>query len=151
MKVHVIAVGKIKDKMIRQKIDDYLGRAGRGIELVMTEVADGRGAAREMKRQEAESIIKALPARAFRAALDEHGKEFDSLGFADLIGKRMNAGLDLCFIIGGAYGLDEKVIRASDAAVALSRLTFSHELARLVLAEQIYRAFSIIRGAPYHH
>jgi 23S rRNA (pseudouridine1915-N3)-methyltransferase len=151
MKISIVAVGKIKDRIIRQKIEEYLSRPGKGFEVVMNEVPDGRGGAAEMRKQEAERILNAMPPRAFLAALDERGEEMDSMGFAGLVRKRINAGLDLAFIIGGAYGLDEKVRQASDQVIALSRLTFSHELARLVLAEQIYRAFSIIKGAPYHH
>ena len=151
MKIHIVAVGKIKDKIVRQKIEEYLERPGKGFEVVLKEVLDGRGDAAEMKKQEAQRILSALPKRAFLAALDERGEELDSRGFAELVRKRINMGLDLAFIIGGAYGLDEKVGLASDKVIALSRLTFSHELARLVLAEQIYRAFSIIKGAPYHH
>ena len=151
MKIHIVAVGKIKDKIVRQKIEDYLEKPGKGFEVVVKEVPDGRGNAAEMKKQEAERILNAIPQRAFLAALDERGEELDSMGFAELVKKRINAGMDLAFIIGGAYGLDEKVRLASDKVIALSKLTFSHELARLVLAEQIYRAFSIIKGAPYHH
>jgi 23S rRNA (pseudouridine1915-N3)-methyltransferase len=151
MKIHILAVGKIKDKMIGRKIEDYLGKPGKGLEVVVREVADGKGSAPEMKKQEAERILSALPARAYLAVLDERGEELDSLGFAELVKKRINAGIDLAFVIGGAYGLDEKVRLAGDKVVALSRLTFSHELARLVLAEQIYRSLSIIKGAPYHH
>jgi 23S rRNA (pseudouridine1915-N3)-methyltransferase len=151
MKIYIVAVGKIKDKMIRQKISDYLDRPVKGFEVIWKQVQDGEGTVDGMKKQEAENIARALPTRAMVVALDERGEEFDSMGFAEMIKHTINSGRDLAFIIGGAYGLDEQVRSGADKIVALSRLTFSHELARLVLAEQIYRALSIIRGAPYHH
>jgi len=151
MKIFIVAVGKIKDKIIRQKIDHYLEKSPRGFELVVKEVPDGKGPVPELKKQEGEKILHALPARAYTIALDERGEELTSVGLAELIKSVINRGISLAFVIGGAYGLDEKVRIKSDKVLALSRLTFSHELARLVLAEQIYRALGIIKGTPYHH
>jgi len=151
MKIFIIAVGKIKDKMVRQKIADYLEKPVKGFKIIWKQVPDGEGTVEGMKRQEAENILKALPARAFAAALDEHGENLSSQEFADLVKNLINSGRDLALIIGGAYGLDEQVRARADRVLALSRLTFSHELARLILAEQIFRVLSIIRRTPYHH
>ncbi len=151
MKIRIIAVGKIKDPMLQQKIADYLNKLGKGIEVSLLEVPDGKGPAPELRKQESEKILDRLPERSLIVALDERGKELDSLQFAELIKKLINQGRDLALIIGGAYGLDEKVRTRADLTLALSQLTFSRELARLVLAEQIFRAWSIIKGNPYHH
>jgi 23S rRNA (pseudouridine1915-N3)-methyltransferase len=151
MKIYIIAVGKIKDKMLRQKIAGYLERPVKGFEIIWKQLPDGEGTAEGMKRQEAEDILRALPARAFVVALDERGENLSSLEFAELVRNVINSGRELALIIGGAYGLDEQVRTRADKLLALSRLTFSHELARLVLAEQIFRMLSIIKGSPYHH
>jgi len=151
MKIYLIAVGKIKDGIIRQKVSEYLERPVKGFEVIAKNVLDGEGAPPRMRAQEAENILNAVPARAMVVALDERGEEASSLEFAEMIKKTVNSGRNLAFVIGGAYGLDETVRGHAEKVLALSRLTFSHELARLVLAEQIYRALSIIKGAPYHH
>jgi 23S rRNA (pseudouridine1915-N3)-methyltransferase len=151
MKIHLIAVGKIKDRIIRSKIEEYFEKRARGYEVVVRELPDGKGGPAAMMKEEADRILAALPARADIAVLDERGENLDTMQFAELIRKTANRGLDLAFVIGGAYGLDERVRQRADKVLALSKLTFTHELARLVLAEQIYRALSIIKGTPYHH
>lgn len=151
MKIFIVAVGKIKDKIISQKIEHYLQKVPRGFEIVAKEVPDGKGPVPELKKQEGEKILAALPERAYAIALDERGQEVTSIGLAELIKSIINRGTSLAFIIGGAYGLEEEVRTRADKVMALSKLTFSHELARLVLAEQIYRALGIIKGTPYHH
>ncbi len=152
MRILIFAVGKIKDRMLKEKVDEYFGRLGKGIEVLVREVPDGKaGAAAAVKKQEAERILSLIPERDFVAALDERGKEMDSLEFAGFLTNLISRGRNLVMIIGGAYGLDESVRKRADLVMALSRLTFSHELARLILAEQIFRGFSIIKRTPYHH
>ena len=81
----------------------------------------------------------------------KHGKEFRSLEFADWLGRRLGAGRDLVFVIGGAYGFSEAVYTRADGRISLSKMTFSHQLVRTIFAEQLYRAFTILRSEPYHH
>lgn len=84
--------------------------------------------------------------------LDEHGKEYRSLEFADFIRDKMShSGKDLVFVIGGAYGFSEEVYSRADGKISLSKMTFSHQMVRTIFAEQLYRAFTIIKGEPYHH
>jgi 23S rRNA (pseudouridine1915-N3)-methyltransferase len=147
MKITVLAVGKIKDRMVAEKMAEYARRLGKGIKIDFEEVDDNPGS----KAKEAENIIRRIPEKRARIiALDEKGRAVDSPGFASIISRAVDAGKDLVFILGGPYGLDGKVKQAADEVLALSRLTFPHELARLILVEQIYRAFSIIREEPYH-
>ncbi len=146
MKITVIAVGKIKDKMVSEKIAEYARRTGKGVKLDFREVEDFP----ESTENEADKIIARLPARAKVVALDETGRQVDSKGFAEIVSGTMAAGKDLAFILGGPNGLHQKVKRAADDLLAFSRLTLPHEVARLILVEQIYRAFTIIRNEPYH-
>jgi len=152
MKIQIIAVGRLKDRMVREKIESYFKKLGKGLEIEFKEVPDGKARdSEEVKKQEAIKILGMVSAKDFVVALDERGKEANSREFARLLDKLIHQSWNLTFIIGGAYGLDQSVRERADLVMALSRLTFPHELARLLLAEQIFRAFSIIKGNPYHH
>lgn len=146
MKITVLAVGKIKDKILAEKTAQYARRLSKGVQLHIEEVQDSP----KSREKEADDLIKRVPERARLIVLDEKGRDLDSQGFADIISKSADAGRDIVFVLGGAYGLHEKIKAAAEDAVCLSRLTFPHELARLILVEQIYRAFAILRNEPYH-
>jgi 23S rRNA (pseudouridine1915-N3)-methyltransferase len=146
MNIYIIAVGKIKDKMIKQKITEYEGRLGKGIKIRLEEVQDDPGSI----GREGDRLLTRIPGRARVIALDEKGNQVSSRGFAELISGCMADAKDLAFIMGGPEGLDDMVKEKADEVLALSMLTFPHELARLILVEQIYRAFTIIRNEPYH-
>ena len=104
-------------------------------------LADGQESDRPMDMTSDEVVL-----------LDEHGKEFRSLELADWLGRRLNAsGRDLVFVVGGAYGFSDAVYARADGKLSLSKMTFSHQLVRTIFAEQLYRAFTILRGEPYHH
>jgi 23S rRNA (pseudouridine1915-N3)-methyltransferase len=106
----------------------------------------------EQKRKEGELLLKKIEPGDFVILLDERGKEFTSKAFAQFIQQQANNGLKtLVFIIGGAYGFSEEVYARGNAQVALSKLTFPHIMTRLIFAEQLYRAFTILHGEPYHH
>jgi 23S rRNA (pseudouridine1915-N3)-methyltransferase len=141
-----------------------VGRIGRGPEaelfaryadrirprLTVTEIAEGRGNAAEIKRREADAILAALPAGALVVALDIDGAAEGSEALARRLERWMEAGRPVCFVIGGAEGLEARVIARADATLSLGKLTWPHLLARVMLAEQMFRARAISAGHPYH-
>lgn len=146
MKVYVIAVGKIKERGLRELLDDYAGRIQRYASFHEIELKDGHTAEVE------ERFRKAIPARAKVVALEVLGKAMSSEELARLVGQaEVTAGQDLAFLIGGSYGLPPSTSRGAHLALSLSKLTLPHRLARLVLFEQVYRAFTILRNEPYSH
>ena len=118
--------------------------------LEVTELAEARGSAAEVKRREGEAILAALPAQALAVALDMGGEAPDSEALAARLDGWLGGQRPLCFVIGGAEGLSAAVMARADHAVSLGRLTWPHMLARVMLAEQLYRARSITQGHPYH-
>src|SRR5262245_1074105 len=146
MRIAIIAVGKVKQAGLRAEIDDYLGRVRRYSACDEVELKDGP--AREVTQR----FERALPERATIAALAIDGKAYDSAAFARWLGQcELRAVGTLAFLIGGADGLPAVTLARAQHRVSLSPLTLPHRLARLVLAEQLYRAFTILRGEPYAH
>jgi 23S rRNA (pseudouridine1915-N3)-methyltransferase len=146
MRIAIIAVGKIKQPGLRSELDDYLGRIRRYASCDEIELKDAA------ERELLERFERALPERSVIAALEVDGRAYDSRGFARWIGQcEMDAVGTLAFLIGGAYGLPAAVAKRAHARVSLSKLTLPHRLARVVLAEQVYRAFTILRNEPYAH
>jgi 23S rRNA (pseudouridine1915-N3)-methyltransferase len=146
VKVHVIAVGKIKERGVREVLDDYAGRIQRYATFQETELRDGSAAEVE------ERFRRAIPQRAKVVALEVLGKALTSEALARTIGQSLEtAGQDMAFLIGGAYGLPEATSKAAHLQLSLSAMTLPHRLARVVLFEQIYRGFTILRGEPYSH
>ena len=148
MKLTLISIGKVHDPLFREAIDDFTIRIGHymPVEWKIFKEEDGVD----------DKILKTLGEGDYVVALDERGKETTSLGLADLLAVRLNASTrQLVFVIGGAYGLSPKIIeRAKNAhgsLISLSKMTFPHQLVRLILAEQLYRACSIMKGEKYHH
>ena len=118
--------------------------------LTVTEVAEGRGAPAEMKRREAEALLAAVPAQALAVALDSGGTAPDSAAFSVLLERWLGASRPICFLLGGAEGLDGPVLARADAALSLGPMTWPHLLVRAMLAEQLFRAQAIASGHPYH-
>lgn len=118
--------------------------------LTVTEVAEGRGSAVELRRREAAALLAALPAQALAVALDLGGEAPDTAAFAARLGRWLESGRPVCFLIGGAEGLDRSVLDRADFVLSLGALTWPHMLARAMLAEQIFRARSLALGHPYH-
>ena len=155
MQITVIAVGKCRKPYVREGIGDYAGRIGHYASLDQIEVAEERGSkgvgSAEVVLREGERILNATPGNAFKIALDLGGKPASS---KDLAQRLSDLGLSgssrVVFWIGGAFGLAQDVLKAADWRLSLSAMTFPHEIARLVLLEQVYRAFTIIRGESYH-
>jgi 23S rRNA (pseudouridine1915-N3)-methyltransferase len=152
MRIRVICVGRLRDKAVAEIAAGYQKRLPRGVAIEWIEVAAEKGGkdAKPALMREAGRIRAQIPERAHLIALSERGREMDSGEFARRLGRLRDQGRDACFIIGSADGLDPALLASADLVLALSRLTFPHELARAVLAEQLYRAFSILAGHPYH-
>lgn len=158
MKITVIAVGKIKEKFYREAVAEYEKRLGRYCKLEILQVEDERtpdraGAAleTEIRRRESERIMKYIREDAYVVTLEIQGQMFDSVGFADRIGNLALQGMShIQFVIGGSLGLHEEICKRADLAVSFSKMTFPHQMMRVILLEQIYRAYRIINGEPYH-
>lgn len=153
MRVVIAAVGKPKDRHLAAAIAEYETRAARYWPLDVVEVreASARGlAADETKVREGERLLERVPADALVVACDERGEQLTSDAFAQLVQQSRERARDVAFVIGGAYGLPQAVRDRARRTIQLAPFTLPHELARLVLAEQLYRAGTIVRGEPYH-
>ncbi len=156
MRLTILCMGKTKEKFVREGIDKYLRYLAPYAEVSIRELKEEKiqdlKDAPSIRKKEAERIRKAMPAGAYLASLDERGEEFTSHEFAAYLNKILESGVrEMVLVIGGAMGLDEQVTGSSDRSIALSRWTLTHEMARLVLLEQLYRAFTIIKGKTYHY
>jgi 23S rRNA (pseudouridine1915-N3)-methyltransferase len=153
VKLRVLAVGKLKEKYNREAAAEYLTRVNRYVPCEVIEVKDGSSEGDEGRIVALEAQrLRETSARdnEFRIALDSRGKSYSSPEFARLLGDHMSYGRDMGFLIGGPFGLEPGFRREADLQLSLSALTFPHDLVRVVLLEQIYRAFTILRGEPYH-
>jgi 23S rRNA (pseudouridine1915-N3)-methyltransferase len=146
--IRVIAVGRARDEPEAELFARYAARV-RPV-LALSEIADGKGAPAEIKRREAEALMATVPSDAFAIALDQDGAMLDTETFAARLEGWLMLSRPICFLIGGAEGLDRPVLERVDFTLSLGRLTWPHLLARAMLAEQIYRARSIAAGHPYH-
>ncbi len=146
-------VGQPKAPFFRQAEDHYLEAIGHSIAAVRVVVKDARsGNSDDRKRAEGKAVLERLGARDFPVVLDGRGKMYDSPALAARLGALLeDPGRTPCFIVGGAYGLSDAVLARAGEVVSLGPGTLPHELARVVLLEQIYRGMAILRGAPYHH
>lgn len=158
MKITVIAVGKIKEKFYRDAVAEYEKRLGRYCKLEIIQVEDektpdkaGGALAQQIRRKEAERIMRYIRGDACVFTLEIRGREYDSEGFAGELERLATQGIShIQFIIGGSLGLHEEISKRADRAVSFSRMTFPHQLMRVILLEQIYRGYRIINGEPYH-
>ena len=152
MKIRVVWVGKNRDPWVKEVVAEYAGRIRRYAPLELGEARDEKGAgAEEMRRRECERLEKLVPPGATLLLLDERGEQMDSPDLAAYIGKQRDSGTgELVFAIGGAYGFSEE-FRRRGRLLALSKMTFTHQMVRVFLLEQIYRAFTILNNEPYHH
>jgi 23S rRNA (pseudouridine1915-N3)-methyltransferase len=156
MKISLILVGKTFQSFVSEGFEEYSSRLKHYLPFE-TEIIPELKAAKnlstdQIREREGELLLQRFQSGDHIVLLDERGKTFTSEGFATFIEKRMHTGLKrLVFAVGGAYGFSQKVYNAADDKIALSAMTFSHQLVRLVFAEQLYRAMTIINGEPYHH
>lgn len=155
MKTDLIVVGRTTDAHIRALIDDYRERIGHYMPFATTVIPELRAtknlSQEQQKQQEGELILRQLQPQDTVVLLDEHGQELRSVELARWLERRQQTSRRLVFVVGGPYGFSDAVYQRAQERLSLSRLTFSHQLVRLVFVEQLYRACTIIRGEPYHH
>lgn len=155
MKITLLVVGKTTDTHIETLIQEYQKRLTHYLTFalqVIPELKNTKALTSEQQKQaEGEMILKAVTSSADLILLDEHGKEFRSIEFADYVQKRMSSGRDVVFVVGGPYGFAEAVYQRANGKISLSKMTFSHQMVRLFFVEQLYRAMTILKGEPYHH
>jgi 23S rRNA (pseudouridine1915-N3)-methyltransferase len=155
VKLHLVWIGKTRDRHCAALIKDYLERIKRFAPCEVSELKEQSGADEKRPERaiaaESRKLVSAIERDDFVTLLDEGGGAFDSLQFAEFIDKRRQAGTKrLAFVIGGFAGVSDEVKERADLRLSLSRITFTHELARVILTEQIYRAFTLLAGMPYH-
>ena len=155
MKVKLLVVGKTAFDYLKVGEEIYQDRLKHYCIFERIEVQDVKNpknfSKEEIKRKEAISILSKLSPNDFLILMDENGKEFSSVEFANWIEKRNLLPQNIIFVIGGAYGFDSSLYERMNMKLALSKMTFSHQMVRLIFLEQLYRAFTITKGEPYHH
>lgn len=156
MHIKVVTVGKTNADFARKGAELYFSRASKYAPVEFFELPDvkkkNKLKAEQLKIEEGKKILEALTPHSELFLLDERGKTFTSLKFADFLQRKMNSGIKTLFlVVGGAYGFSDEVYARASGKISLSSLTFPHDLVRVFIAEQIYRAFTILRGEPYHH
>ena len=156
MQIKLLAIGKTDNKAIQNLIDDYSSRLGHYIRFeldVIPDLKQSKSLSESLqKEKEGELILKKVGSSDELILLDERGKTFSSLEFSDYLQKKMNSGLkQLVFVIGGPYGFSEAVYARANGKISLSKMTFSHQMIRPFVVEQLYRAMTILRNEPYHH
>ncbi len=155
MKITLLTLGKTTDARLSALIDEYQQRLKHYVPFEFVVVPDIKNAKslseEQLKAAEGEAILARLTPAMDVLLLDEHGREFRSIEYADFLQKKMGAGRDLVLIIGGAYGFSQAVYDRANGKISLSQMTFSHQMIRLMAIEQIYRAMTILRNEPYHH
>lgn len=156
MKTVLMVVGKTSDKNFIDAINDYIDRVKHYISfeyIVIPDLKNNKNLSFEQQKdKEGEMILKEIQPGDFIVLLDENGKEFKSRDFATWFEKKSHAvGKRIVFIIGGPYGFSEQVYKIANEKISLSKMTFSHQMVRLIFVEQLYRAMNILNGGPYHH
>lgn len=156
MNIKLIAVGKTDNPALQQLISNYEKRLSYYINFELQLLADIKNSKslseEQQKIKEGELILSYVEPSHHLILLDERGKEYTSIAFADELQKKMNTGIkQLTFVIGGPYGFSQAVYQRANSKLSLSKLTFSHQMIRLFFVEQLYRAFTILRNEPYHH
>jgi len=156
MKITFLAVGKTEDAYLKEGVEKYAKRLKHYTKLLFIEIEELKNtkalSAEQQKTKEAELILKKISATDYVILLDENGVTLTSQQFAAFIDKKaLNSVSNLVFIVGGPYGFDQTVYERANDKISLSAMTFSHQMVRLFFVEQLYRAFTIIKGEPYHH
>lgn len=156
MKITLLTVGKTDRDWVRQGLEIYVSRLRHYIPFTLTEIPELKNVSalsrEQIKAKEGELILKNLKPTDDAILLDEHGKEYTSVQMAGILQDKISYGCkDMVFIIGGAYGFSDTVYARANSKISLSKMTFSHQMVRAIFAEQLYRAFTIMKGEPYHH
>ena len=156
MEVKLVTVGKTDVPWVKEGLDLYVSRLRHYVSFTLVEIPQLKNVSafsqEQIKEKEGELILKQVAPGDTVILLDERGRQYRSVEWADWIQRQLSmGGKGLVFVVGGAYGFSQKVYDRSNGLVSLSKMTFSHQMVRTVFAEQLYRAFTIIRGEPYHH
>lgn len=155
MKIQLFLTGKTTDARLFSLIEDYQQRLKHYVPFELVVIPDIKNAKSlsqdQLKTAEGEAILSRLMPAMDVLLLDEHGREFRSVEYAEFLQKKMASGKDLALVIGGAYGFSEAVYQRANGKISLSQMTFSHQMIRLMAIEQLYRAMTILRNEPYHH
>lgn len=155
MKITLLTVGKTLKGWIKDGLEIYSGRLGHYVGFTVNEIPELKNVSaltrEQIKKKEGELILKALKPDDTVVLLDERGKERGSAEWAAVLEQEMAKGRNIVYVVGGAYGFSSDVYARADGMISLSRMTFSHQMVRVIFAEQLYRAFTIINNEPYHH
>jgi 23S rRNA (pseudouridine1915-N3)-methyltransferase len=156
MKIQLLLSGKTRIPYIREGIEEYRRRLVHYADFQIRELPElkksGTWPEKKVKEEEAKTILKSIDTRDFVVLLDERGQQLDSLAFAGLLEKQQYGSFPaMLFVIGGPYGFAQEVYSRANIELSLSKMTFSHQLVRLIFMEQLYRAYTIMRGESYHH
>ena len=156
MKITLLTVGKTDRDWLRQGLDIYVSRLKHYIPFTLTEIPELKNVSalskEQIKVKEGELILKNVRTTDDLILLDEHGKEYSSVQLAKILQDKISYECkDIVFVIGGAYGFSDAVYARANSKLSLSKMTFSHQMVRTIFAEQLYRAFTIMKGEPYHH
>ncbi len=156
MTIKLIAIGKTDSVSLQDLIKEYENRLKHYVKFELDIIPDIKNVKNlsetQQKEKEGELILKKLKATDILLLLDENGKQFGSVEFADFLQKKMNSGIkQLVLVIGGPYGFSDVVYAKAQAKISLSKMTFSHQMVRLFIIEQLYRSFTILKNEPYHH
>lgn len=155
MKITLLFTGKTSDARIASLIEDYQQRLRHYVPFEIVVLPDLKNAKalseEQVKTAEGNLILQFLTPSMDVLLLDEHGREFRSIAFADFLQKKMSSGKDLTLVIGGPYGFSEAVYARANGKISFSQMTFSHQMIRIMAIEQLYRAMTILRHEPYHH
>lgn len=156
MKITLLTVGKTDRDWVRQGLGIYVSRLKHYIPFNLVEIPELKNVSslsvEQIKSKEGELILKNIRPTDDLILLDERGRQYTSIELAKVLQDKISyIGKDLVFVIGGAYGFSQAVYDRSNSRISLSKMTFSHQMVRAIFAEQIYRAFTIMKGEPYHH
>ena len=155
MRICLLTVGKTDAGWVREGLETYSSRLSRYVSFSVNEIPELKNASSlskaQVKEKEGELILSRVTVKDTVILLDEKGKEYSSSEFAKEVEKLISGGKNIVFVIGGAFGFSDAVYARSDGKVSLSRMTFTHQMVRAIFVEQLYRAFTIIKGEPYHH
>ena len=156
MKITLLTVGKTDKDWVKQGMDIYVSRLKHYIPFSVVEIPELKNVSaltkEQIKVREGELILKNIKPTDDLILMDERVKEYTSVDFAKVIQDKISyVGKDMVYVIGGAYGFSDAVYQRANSKISLSRMTFSHQMVRAIFVEQIYRAFTIMKGEPYHH
>ncbi len=156
MQIKLLAIGKTDNKQLQSLIDDYQKRLGFYVKFEIEIIPDAKKvknlSEEQQKQKEGDLILNKLNATDILILLDENGQQLDSVGFSEYLQKHMNSGIkQLVFVIGGPYGFSQEVYNKAAGKLSLSKMTFSHQMIRLFVIEQLYRGYTILKNEPYHH